>query len=88
MKHPGAKFKAGDLVQIAGRETLGEFLRSWNLHHPLQAVQLQYAGQVARVAQAFMYHGGDILYVLEGAPGIWHQRLIKAPSNSNWDTTR
>ena len=81
MKHPGAKFEAGDMVQIADRPGLDEFMRSWKLHHPLQPEQLECARRVAKVTQAAMYHGGDILYVLEGVPGIWHQRLIEVPSN-------
>jgi hypothetical protein len=26
-----------------------------------------------------MYHGADILYELEGMPGIWHQHLLSFP---------
>ena len=81
MKHPGAKFEAGDMVQIADRLALDQFLQSWKFHHPLQPEQLEYARKVAKVAQALMYHGGDIMYVLEGVPGIWHQRLVEAHSN-------
>lgn len=81
MKHPGAKFEAGDMVQIADRLALDQFLQSWKFHHPLQREQLEYARKVAQVAQALMYHGGDIMYVLEGVPGIWHQRLVGAHSN-------
>jgi hypothetical protein len=83
MKHPGAKFEPGDVVRIADRKTLDEFLQSWKLHHPLQKEQLAHAGQIARVTQARMYHGGDILYVLDGVPGIWHQRLVDVPLGSN-----
>jgi hypothetical protein len=75
------KFGVGETVQIASRETLDEFSRTWKLHHPLQSNQLQHAGQIARVMNCFMYHGGDILYELEGAPGLWHQQLLAAPKS-------
>jgi hypothetical protein len=77
MNHPGAKFKEGDLVRVADHATLSEFVQSWKLHHTLQPDQLEHAGKTTRVAEVRLYHGGDILYVLEGAPGIWHQRCVK-----------
>jgi hypothetical protein len=72
-------FQVGEAVQIVSRETLNEFSRTWKLHHRLQSNQFQHADQIARVTNSFMYHGGDILYELEGMPGLWHQQLLKLP---------
>ena len=73
------KFQPGDTVLIASRELLEEFARSWRFHHPLEPDQLLYSGQAAKVSTSLMYHGGDILYQLEGVPGIWHQQLLSLP---------
>jgi hypothetical protein len=77
------KFQVGDAVQIATRVTLDEFSRTWKLHHPLQSNQFQHAGQIVKVVNSFMYHGGDILYELEGVPGRWHQQLLAAPESQS-----
>jgi hypothetical protein len=80
--HP--RFSPDEPVRIANRATLDEFFRSYKLHHPLQVVQLEYAGQIAKVIRASMYHGGDQLYELKGIPGIWHENLLETPPpNSN-----
>jgi hypothetical protein len=48
-------------------------------HNPVLPEQLKHAGQVARVQSAGAYHGGDILYVLEGIPGaVWHEPCLEA----------
>ncbi len=73
------KYQPGDTVRIADTEALEAFARSWKLHHPLDATQIPFGGQTAKVAKSFMYHGGDILYELEGVPGIWHQQLLSLP---------
>jgi hypothetical protein len=72
------KFQIGETVQIASREILDEFSRTWKFHHPLQSSQFQHAGRTARITNSFMYHGGDILYELETVPGLWHQQLVAA----------
>jgi hypothetical protein len=73
------KFEEGSCVKIASRDVLGAFQRDWHLHHPLKDEQLDFAERVAKVRESVMYHGGDILYVLEGVPGVWHQScLVKA----------
>jgi hypothetical protein len=71
------KFWPGESVRIADRATLDEFFRSYRLHHPLQEPQLEYAGKVAQIISASMYHGGDQLYELTDAPGIWHEHLLE-----------
>jgi hypothetical protein len=71
------KFRPGESVRIADRAILDEFFRSYKLHHPLQEPQLAYAGKVAKVISASMYHGGDQLYDLTDVPGIWHEHLLE-----------
>jgi len=77
------KFQAGDSVRIVDRNVLDDFVQSWKFHHPVQPDQLPYAGQTAKVSESAMYHGGDILYVLVGIPGMWHQRLLMTVPDSN-----
>ena len=73
-----AKFKEGAAVRVVDRAALEEFDRTWKLHNPLQPEQLEHAGKVTRVKQSSMYHGGDILYLLEGLPGIWHECCVES----------
>jgi hypothetical protein len=72
------KFQPGEMVQIASSDALDEFARTWTFHHPLQPSQFRYAGWTVKVVNSSMYHGGDILYELEGVPGLWHQQLLTA----------
>jgi hypothetical protein len=76
-----AKFKNGSFVQVASREQLEDFLRTWKLHNKLQPEQLGYAGRIAKVKSSGMYHGGDVLYQLEDIPGVWHEHLL-APKDA------
>jgi len=73
-----AKYREAARVRIAARTELEAFLKTWKLHHPLQLAQLDYAGRSVKVRKSFMYHGGDILYELEGVPGIWHGQCLEA----------
>jgi hypothetical protein len=73
-----AKYTRGSGVRVADRATLDAFFRDWKLHHRLSAEQLDYAGRVAIVVKYYMYHGGDMLYELEGLPGLWHEQLLVA----------
>jgi hypothetical protein len=73
-----AKCRDGAVVRIASRSALEAFLKNWKLHHPLQPAQLDYADRSAKVAKSGMYHGGDVLYELEGIPGIWHEQCLEA----------
>ena len=70
------KFPAGTSVRIASLDTLLAFRRDWKYHHPLQESQLRFAGMVAKVKAASFYHGGDVLYTLDGVEGIWHEELL------------
>ena len=64
------KFPVGTTVRIAERAELERFRREWQFHDKLEAEQLSYAGQTARVRDVGFYHGGDALYHLDGVPGI------------------
>jgi hypothetical protein len=70
-------FPVGTTVEIASRAELDEFRRTWRFHHPLTEEQGTCAGRVVRVASVGFYHGGDVLYTLEGVPGIWYQRCLR-----------
>jgi hypothetical protein len=72
-----AKFKVGARVQVADHPTLEDFFRTWKYHHRLTEEQLTYAGATAEVKSVGMYHGGDMLYELNGVPGIWHEQLLQ-----------
>ena len=69
-------FPVGTAVRIADRDTLEAFRRDWRWHHPLESIQLSFAGREARVSHVSFYHGGDELYELDGVPGIWHEACL------------
>ena len=71
-----AQFPVGSRVRIARLEHLEEFMRTWRYHHPLATNQLRFAGQVVTVRELAYYHGGDVLYELDGAPGTWHEACL------------
>jgi len=72
-----AKYHTGLLVRTAQRPELEAFMASWKLHNPLQTEQLAFSGSTAKVKASFMYHGGYVLYQLEGIPGIWHEQCLQ-----------
>ena len=80
MGHYNPEFPIGSRVRIAGRDVLNAFVREWKFHHPLSANQCEMAGQVARVIDIGYYHGGDVLYTLEGIEGVWHEQLLSVES--------
>jgi hypothetical protein len=71
-------FSVGSQVRVADRPALEEFRSTWHLHNPLQESQLEFAGRTAAVTRVGFYHGGDVLYELEGVPGIWHEQCLAA----------
>ena len=73
------QFPVGTRVQIAPRDVLEEFRRTWSYHHPLTVEQLACAGQQATVRDVGFYHGGDVLYTLDGVAGIWHEQCLVIP---------
>ena len=70
------QFPVATRVQIASKEQLEEFRRSWRYHHPLTVEQLAFAGRPAIVEKVAFYHGGDVLYTLNGIPGMWHEQCL------------
>jgi len=71
------QFPVGSTVRIADRPTLEAFAREWKFHHPLNAERLEFADRVAVVKSVGFHHGGDVLYELDGIPGIWHECCIR-----------
>jgi hypothetical protein len=76
MSYP-EKFPIGTVVRIAPLEQLQAFKRDWKYHHPLQDEQLQFGGTADRVRAVGFYHGGDVIYHLETAPGTWREGLLE-----------
>lgn len=74
------QFAVGTRVQIAPRDVLEEFRRRWIYHHPLTVEQLAYAGQQATVRDVAFYHGGDVLYTLDGVAGTRHEQCLLNPT--------
>ena len=70
------QFPVATRVQIASKEQLEEFRRNWRYHHPLTVEQLAFAGRPAIVEKVAFYHGGDVLYTLNGIPGMWHEQCL------------
>jgi predicted Rdx family selenoprotein len=80
MKRPyGALYPVRSKVRIADRTELETFARDWKLHNPLTPEQISLAGQTTTVQSIGYYHGGDILYVLDGLPGVWHETCLAPP---------
>jgi hypothetical protein len=72
-----ALYPKGTECRIAPLPRLEEFRRTWKYHHKLAPEQLQYAGVAAVVRQASYYHGGDVLYLLLGINGYWHEECLE-----------
>jgi len=77
-----ALYPVGTPVRIADRDALEQFRASWHYHNPLRDEQLAYADQPATVKQVGFYHGGDVLYELDGIPGTWHEQVLRAGSGA------
>lgn len=80
-----AEYPVGTKVRIADLPVLKNFKTQWLLHHPLDSIQLEFAGRTAEVVSVGFYHGGDELYELEGIPGIWHEVCIELAGNEKQD---
>ncbi len=74
-----AAYAKGVQVAIISRRELELFRENWVFHDKLELDQLQFAGRVASVKSIGYYHGGDVLYELEGVPGIWHEQCLRLP---------
>lgn len=71
------RYVAGDEVQIVDRQTLEDFRAFWKYVARPTEDQLAFAGVKTRVRQPTFYHGGYVLYELEGAPGPWLSPTIR-----------
>jgi hypothetical protein len=56
----------GSPVKIAPLQELEEFMRTYKYHHALVPEQLRYAGLSTIVRSVAYYHGGDVIYTLDG----------------------
>jgi hypothetical protein len=72
-----AEYPKGTVVKVASRQDLEKFREGWRLHHPLEIEQLEFADQAGPVSSVGYYHGGDVLYQIEGIPGIWHECCLR-----------
>ena len=63
-------------MRIRQRAFLEKFMQEWRGHHKLQPAQLDAADLVATVRRVLFYHGGDVLYELDGVAGIWHEACL------------
>jgi hypothetical protein len=70
-------FPVGTYVRIADLPTLETFVEKWIYHHPLEPLQLEFAGTESEVANVSYYHGGDVLYRLKDIPGTWHEQCLE-----------
>jgi hypothetical protein len=70
------KYPIGTVVRIAALDRLQSFKRDWKYHHPLNDEQLSFAGTTDKIKTVGFYHGGDVIYNLEQAPGTWHEELL------------
>jgi hypothetical protein len=71
------QFPVGSNVRVVSRQKLERFKSDWKFHHPLMGEQFEYAGKVFGVEKTSFYHGGDVLYTLSGASGIWHEQCLE-----------
>ena len=76
-----ASFPKGTKAKIADEPILRHFQQTWKLHNPLQLEQIACAGKSGLVKAVGYYHGGDVLYQLEGLPGVWHESCLTKPSS-------
>jgi len=71
------RFPVGASVRVVPLSEHKRFSSEWKWHHPLQSDQLRFAGVVAKVREVGFYHGGDVLYQLDGLPGTWHEQCLR-----------
>ena len=76
------KYTQGSSVRIRSREQLEELARRPKSTLKIAASQLAFAGQVAMVKWAGLYHGGGYVYQLDGVPGYWHELVLEPVAGS------
>jgi hypothetical protein len=77
------KYPKGSTVNIARRDILEDFMRTWKFHNKLRTEQLDYAGKTGKIESVGFYHGGDVLYEIEEVPGIWHERCLETCASAS-----
>ena len=76
-------FRKGHRVRVRPREVLLEFQRTWKFHDPLSDEMVSLAGLSATVLSVGFYHGGDVLYQLDGVAGTWHEVCLEEGTEPN-----
>ena len=71
-----ALYPAGTRIRVAARDSLERFREEWKYHDPLELFQLAWADREAIVSSVGYYHGGEVLYRLDGVPGTWHEQCL------------
>jgi hypothetical protein len=77
MAEPVPYREVGATVRIADRSFLEDFRISWKFHHKPSEEQLEHAEKVTTVAEVGFYHGGDPVYRLTTAPGLWLEQCLR-----------
>lgn len=70
-------FEPGDIIRVKNETYLLNFQKTWKYHHNISDEQIKYANRKDKVKKVYYYHGGDPLYELVNAPGVWHEQLIE-----------
>jgi hypothetical protein len=80
-KPPGPyseQYPVGSPVKIAPLEELEGFMRTYKYHHALVPEQLRYAGMLTIVRSVGYYHGGDVVYTLDGTEKfVWLEPCLR-----------
>jgi len=65
-------------IRIKPREYLEWHANNlWTRHHPPMPEQFEFGSSIKTIKEIQMYHGGDLLYILEETPGIWREDCIE-----------
>ena len=75
-----ALFAVGEHVRIKPRDALERFRANWKYHNALTSQQLEFGGMQTSVKKIGFYHGGDPLYELQDADGVWHEDCLEGDS--------
>jgi hypothetical protein len=69
-------FPVGSAVQVRSLDELRAFSETWKYHHPLEPERHAFAERQTAIKSVSFYHGGDVLYELQGIPGVWHEACL------------
>jgi hypothetical protein len=71
-------FLRGENVKIKPPEFLRQYLApDWRWHNPLDSDNLKFAGGVFAVVDIGYFHGGEVMYELQGIRGFWHEDSVE-----------